>query len=443
MVKINLQLFATTDKDKKYNTTVNGVDQETLNKGYNNIFKGSDNLAQRESESDNAYNNFKTVATKQFENSYAYNQAMDFTNSQWDKISTGKTSWTDEYNNLLNKYLNREDFEYDVNKDPLFQQALTSAMNSGKTAMQDTIGQASALTGGYGSTYATSAGNQAYNSFIEDAYNNLPEYYQMALNAHQAEGQEMYNQVALVGEADSKEFQRNFDLYSASFDRANQIWNQDFSLWDANINNSFNLYNAANDRYESQYSKEYNAWADEVTQAQQYAQMLNTDSQWQQTFDFNKDQAAISQSNWEKEYNLELAANNAKIDNNGKVIVENDNKSKVTPTQRQQAAKEFEEGGIKGLEKYVTSLGYTEGGEEEKDIMNYVNSQADTSKIPYSSRTWTIIDDGGTNWFGGVDNNVIVEDQFKNKVKLSDLKQQDKELAKKLSKLAKGETYNP
>ncbi len=443
MVKINLQLFATTDKDKKYNTTVNGVDQETLNKGYNNTFKGSDNLAQRESESDNAYNNLKTVATKQFENSDAYNQAMDFTNSQWDEISTGKTSWTDKYNNLLNKYLNREDFEYDVNKDPLFQQALTSAMNSGKTAMQDTIGQASALTGGYGSTYATSAGNQAYNSFIEDAYNNLPEYYQMALNAHQAEGQEMYNQVALVGEADSKEFQRNFDLYSASFDRANQIWNQDFSLWDANINNSFNLYNAANDRYESQYSKEYNAWADEVTQAQQYAQMLNTDSQWQQTFDFNKDQAAISQSNWEKEYNLELAANNAKIDNNGKVIVENDNKSKVTPTQRQQAAKEFEEGGIKGLEKYVTSLGYTEGGEEEKDIMNYVNSQADTNKIPYSSRTWTVIDDGGTNWFGGVDNNVIVEDQFKNKVKLSDLKKQDKELAKKLSKLAKGETYNP
>jgi hypothetical protein len=48
-------------------------------------------------------------------------------------------------------------------------------MNSGKSAMQDTIGQASALTGGYGSTYATSAGNQAYNAFIEDAYNNLPE----------------------------------------------------------------------------------------------------------------------------------------------------------------------------------------------------------------------------------------------------------------------------
>ena len=81
---------------------------------------------------------------------------------------------------------NREDFEYDVDKDPLFQQALASAMNSGKTAMQDTIGQASALTGGYGSTYATSVGNQAYNAYIEDAYNNLPEYYNMALQAYQA-----------------------------------------------------------------------------------------------------------------------------------------------------------------------------------------------------------------------------------------------------------------
>ena len=40
------------------------------------------------------------------------------------------------------------------------------------------------MTGGYGSTYATTAGNQAYNAFIEDAYDNLPQYYQMAMEAY-------------------------------------------------------------------------------------------------------------------------------------------------------------------------------------------------------------------------------------------------------------------
>ena len=76
---------------------------------------------------------------------------------------------------------NRDKFSYDVDNDVLFQQYLASSMASGKTAMQDTMGQASALTGGYGSTYATSAANQQYNAYIQDAYNNLPEYYQMAM----------------------------------------------------------------------------------------------------------------------------------------------------------------------------------------------------------------------------------------------------------------------
>ena len=112
-------------------------------------------------------------------------------------------------NNLLNDFMNREDFEYDVDKDQMFQQALASAMNSGKAAMQDTMGQAAALTGGYGSTYATTAGNQAYNAFIEDAYNNLPEYYNMALAAYEAEGQQMIQQYNMLDAADTKEYQRS------------------------------------------------------------------------------------------------------------------------------------------------------------------------------------------------------------------------------------------
>jgi hypothetical protein len=326
----------------------------------------------------------------------------------------------------------------------------------------------------------------------------------MALEAYQAEGQEMYNQVAMLGEADANEYQKIYNAWSASFDTAKNIWNQDYSIWEGKINqaynsanlqisehnqlvnDAYNLYNAASNQYETQYAKEYKTWSDMVSQAQSYATMLNsdywsqteldykkdrdavTDSQWQQTFDFNKEQAGISQSNWEKEYGLEVNkykvstgdtngdgilsdAEIAKMnttytyDEKGNVVTNNKktDTSKVTPTQRQKALKAYEEGGIKGLEKEVASYGYGEDSEEEKDIMSYVNSQADTNKIPYSSRTWTVIDDGGTNWFGGVDNDVIVEDENGNQVKLSEVKKQDKELAKKLSKLAKGETYKP
>ena len=54
----------------------------------------------------------------------------------------------------LQAYLNREDFQYDVDADALYQQYKDRYVELGKTAMQDTMGKAVALTGGYGSSYA-------------------------------------------------------------------------------------------------------------------------------------------------------------------------------------------------------------------------------------------------------------------------------------------------
>lgn len=291
-----------------------GVSQTEWNDYKNSTFNGSNTLNSYQKESDKTYNNMNEVlsqtdfydkalldkATQKFEVSEAYNQAMDLLNGKTQEFMDGKTKWTDQYEEAMNKYLNREDFEYDVDKDPLFQQALASAMNSGKSAMQDTIGQASALTGGYGSTYATSAGNQAYNAFIEDAYNNLPEYYNMALQAYQAEGQEMYNQVAMLGEADANEFQREYTEWQAAFENANQIWNKDFSTWDAETNKAFqgidvqlkeygqkaqnavDLYTAASSRYESQNAIEFNNWQAEIEKMGNIFSIQNSDA-WSQT----------------------------------------------------------------------------------------------------------------------------------------------------------------
>ena len=211
---------------------------------------------------------------------------------------------------MLDKIMNREKFSYDVDNDPLFQQALASAMNSGKQAMQDTIGQASALTGGYGSTYATSAGNQAYNSFIEDAYDNLPQYYQMAMQAYQMEGDEMYRQFGMVSELDDKEYNRNVMAYDATFQHRNQMYNEAYGQYRdsksdafamANIeiaeygqraNDAYNYYNIARNEADTQYAREYQTWSDSVNQAWQMMNMQNSDWQNQTNRDF---QAAESE----------------------------------------------------------------------------------------------------------------------------------------------------
>lgn len=402
------------------NININGVDQ-SLTDTMNSSYSQSDDVKNKYQEADNNYSNYKDLANttdiidqstwdalnSKFAASDAYNQAMQYTNGLLEKLNSGKTSYTDQIKDLMSQIQNREDFEYDVDKDTLFQQALASAMGSGKSAMQDTIGQASALTGGYGSTYATSAGNQAYNAFIEDAYNNLPEYYNMALQAYQMEGQEMYQQLDMLNAADATEWGRTYDTWQSNFANAQQMYNQEYGAWQDSITNAYNsanlqlsehnqlvtnaynLYTTAKESADTLYEQEYKTWQDKVTQATQLAGLQQTDywnqteldykkdrdavadQQWQDTYDFNKSQADIAQSNWEKEYNLELAANNAKVDDKGNVTVEKEVTYKEpTEAQKQKALKAYNEGGEKAYFQYLDSL---PSDIDVKNIDDYVN----------------------------------------------------------------------
>lgn len=233
----------------------------------------------------------------------AVKKADAWLSNQLQIIQSGKTSYSDQVRDMLDKIMNREKFSYDVDNDPLFQQALASAMKSGKQAMQDTIGQASALTGGYGSTYATSAGNQAFTAFIEDAYDNLPQYYQMARDAYDRDGEEMYRQFGMVSELDDKEFNRNLAAYDATYQHRNALYNEEYTRYrddksDAfamagiemqkyaqESNDLYNLYTMASDTYESMYEKDYRSWADKVNNAWKQVEVQNTDAWANKNFD--------------------------------------------------------------------------------------------------------------------------------------------------------------
>lgn len=81
---------------------------------------------------------------------------------------------------------NYGDFSYDLNADMLYQNALDNYMMLGNQAMVDATANAAALTGGYGNSYAASVGNQAYQNYITQANNMIPQFQQMALNTWQS-----------------------------------------------------------------------------------------------------------------------------------------------------------------------------------------------------------------------------------------------------------------
>lgn len=429
-------------------TIPEGANQSTYDK-VTEEFKTSDNTNKLQSTANDYADKYYELANKEnivdqkywdainkeFVVPEAVTQADAFLSGQLEKIQSGKTSYTDQINDLMNKYMNREEFEYDVDNDVLFQQALASAMNSGKSAMQDTIGQASALTGGYGSTYATSAGNQAYNEFIEDAYNNLPEYYQMALEAYQMEGQEMLNQLGLLNDADAREYDRMVNSFDATYQHRNQLYNEAYTQHQDSITNAYNganlqlneygvqldaAYNSAalsNDRWQQSYQNDFNEWSAKISQWQGIMDSEIT-SYWQRTnFDesvrqYEKDYEQTerwNQANLDYNY-AQLAEEQRQFnysigDTNGDGVVSDEEKVAAAQTESltnteikgiQSAYKNAGGGqaGFNAVTEYLNGIGKSVANET---IDSYIASAEAEEGLPVWYQTWTISKDT-TNW---------------------------------------------
>lgn len=114
---------------------------------------------------------------------------------------------------IMNKILGRESFSYDMAGDPIYQQYRQQYIQGGRQAMEDTMGRSAALTGGYGSSYATTAGQQAYNEYLKGLNDKGLELYQLARDAYDAEGDRLNTQYALLNDAYQDEYGKWQDEY--------------------------------------------------------------------------------------------------------------------------------------------------------------------------------------------------------------------------------------
>ena len=120
-----------------------------------------------------------------------------------EKKKTGYQSpWEDQLKETANKILNREKFSYDLNGDALYKQYKDRYTQQGKQAMMDTMGQAAALTGGYGNSYAQSVGQQTYQGYMQGLTDKIPSLYQIALDKYTNEGNQMRDNMNLMMQQD-------------------------------------------------------------------------------------------------------------------------------------------------------------------------------------------------------------------------------------------------
>lgn len=200
------------------------------------------------------------------------------------------------YDEAMNAILNRKGFTYDVNGDALYQQYKDNYIRQGKLAMQDTMGQAAALTGGYGNSYATSVGNQAYQGYMAQLNDVIPELYNLALNSYNTESDRLntnYNLLATDREAERALYTDKYNQLVADrgyySDNYNNAYTQDYTKWTDNRN-----YDQS--QYWNEYNAGYQADRDAVADQQWQQQFDEGKRQFDETMTFNKSQAARSGS---------------------------------------------------------------------------------------------------------------------------------------------------
>lgn len=401
-----------------------------------------------------------TPATAKFTPSEEYTRAMEYASNLLAQLREGRTSYTDKIASKLQAIEDTPAFKYDFNTDPLFQSKLASSMRSGRQSMEDTMGQASYLTGGYGSTYGQAVGNYAYNNFIQSAYDDLPAYHDIAFKDYQANLDNEYRLLDQYRTSDNTEYNRLADNYDRNFNYANVQWDKEYNnFWKEQDFNEGSRQFAAN----------FNEGVREYDNDDQFRRERAAvgDDQWSQEFDYQKYLDAL---------NYDLRANNSSSSgsrSSGTRSSGNSSTSTLNSTQINSAKKAFQDGGwegyyayedllpdtvdksalrsyIQAMENGATNSGtavtlkkfsetqkrkakelYNKGGIDAvddyfdaygdeydwDDLLNYLEQNGE---LPLSQRSYSSVKDT-FNWFGGIDNNDIVRDQYGYEYKLKDL----------------------
>jgi len=140
-----------------------------------------------------------------------YESALTALEQKRGEAPTYESRYDEQIRALYDQITGRAPFRYDSATDPLYQQYARRYTEQGADAMRDTMGRAAALTGGYGSSYAQSVGQQQYDAYLRRLADVLPETYGMALGAYEAEGDELLRRYDLVSSREKSDYERYLD----------------------------------------------------------------------------------------------------------------------------------------------------------------------------------------------------------------------------------------
>lgn len=160
-------------------------------------------------------------------------QVTDIENS---KPGAYESKYQEQIDSLLDQILNREKFSYNFDADPLYQQYKDRYTQQGKMAMQDAMGQAAALSGGYGNSYAQTVGQQTYQGYLQGLNDVIPELRNQAYQMYQDEGDRMNTNLGILQGLDESDYGRYRDTINDYYTELNYFYNKFADMTDFEYN---------------------------------------------------------------------------------------------------------------------------------------------------------------------------------------------------------------
>lgn len=277
------------------------------------------------------------------------------------------SQYTEKLDALVDKILGGEPFSYDVSEDALYDLYKEMYVNQGKMAMADTAAQAAALTGGYGSSYGTTAAQQTYQQYLTELNDIVPELHDRAYQKHLNEKAADKENLAIIQGLEESDYGRYRD------EMGDYLTERDY------------LYGKTSDMSDEEYQKYLqlvNNWENDRT-------FNENVRQYDEQMAYQKERDAVQDDQWERTFALQQAAA-ARSGSSGGGGSSGSEYKTPEDYMYDEALAAYEEGGEQALNAYVakypaydinelltyaTTYGKYSGGNSESQYANRVGDR--------------------------------------------------------------------
>lgn len=419
-----------------------GASPDEVQETYNNRYNKSANTIGLQQYADDALMQQMLA----YINSAQNTELPEFDEEYW---TENQPTFSDNYagisEELFNKILSRENFSYNAEDDPLYQQYAEMYRREGDRARENTLADIASSAGGMNS-WAVTAAQQAQNNYNAQLGDKIPELYQLAYQMYLNEKASDVENFGLANQMSDRQYNRYMDQMNLWRDDRNFAFDYYLSDWDnykwgTEFNSNVNQNQIANDRYDKeweygvstdQYNREqaenetaYNREQQEINDARAWAIDLINAGTTPDAATLQKAGLTLAQAQQMAAAQKASGSKSSGGSSGGgydATTTDTPTKSGITSEIRTKAASFssntaldnyliglIQSGVITSDEALALSAEYSDPNEKYAyDAEGNPTTNYSYRDMVNSTAGWEVNDDGGTNWGGGVDNDAIL-----------------------------------